>query len=242
SEWVEPSKDEVDNIELPLSYDKLKDSYSFYYHGNSISDYELVQTAVASGKLQLPEAGETADPQIAYKAFKALVMDEAAPKYPWSDTLYSEDGKYTFTRDSRGNLKFNLIEDEDMGVAVEDIANWIMSGTPNRNIETRYINYLRKIDPDLLEKAQTIGEEVRTNGFLEDLHEQGIISDKQSIYDMGLLGMLFGKNSDDMKLSLNNCKKSNDYLSLLVDFNKEGANSLKNLRLKQLKESNGGIY
>ena len=52
----------------------------------------------------------------------------------------------------------------------EDIANWMMSGTPNRNIETRYLNYLHTVDPDLYNVAMRIGMEVRTYGFMEDLY------------------------------------------------------------------------
>lgn len=39
--------------------------------------------------------------------------------------------------------------------------NWMMSGTPNRNIETRYLNYLHTVDPDLYHVAMRIGSEVR---------------------------------------------------------------------------------
>ena len=54
--------------------------------------------------------------------------------------------------------------------SVEDIANWMMSGTPNRNIETRYLNYLHTVDPDLYNVAMRIGMEVRTYDFMEDLY------------------------------------------------------------------------
>ena len=35
----------------------------------------------------------------------------------------------------------------------------MMSGTPNRNIETRYLNHLHTVDPDLYNVAMRIGTE-----------------------------------------------------------------------------------
>ena len=109
-----------------------------------------------------------------------LVRDQAAPKNSWSNTLYSEDGKYTFTKTESGRWQMHLIDDAAVGASLEDIANWMMSGTPNRNIETRYLNYLHTVDPDLYNVAMRIGSEVRTYGFMEDLHQQGILQYKCS--------------------------------------------------------------
>ena len=51
---------------------------------------------------------------------------------------------------SRTELQWmHLIDDAAVGASLEDIANWMMSGTPNRNIETRYLNHLHTVDPDL---------------------------------------------------------------------------------------------
>ena len=47
----------------------------------------------------------------------------------------------------------HLIDDAAVGASLEDIANWMMSGTPNRNIETRYLNHLHTVDPDLYHVA-----------------------------------------------------------------------------------------
>ena len=239
SEYKDLNKEEIDNIKLPNSFEKLKDQSGYYYHGRHVSDYELIQTAVASGKMEIPE--DTRNPSAyAHKAFEVLVQQEAKPKYPGSTTLYSEDGKYTFT-EVNGRLRMNLVQDAEVGASLEDISNWIMSGTPNRNIETRYLDYLRRVDPDLYNKAQQIGAEVRNNGLLEDLHVQGILSDRQSHYDMGLLGMMFGKDSDCMRAILHQCKDSCDYQKLLYLYDPEGARSLQELRQKQLKETDGSI-
>ena len=166
--FTEFSKEKLDAVKLPKSFEKLKEESSFYYHGEAISDYELIRTAVALGKMELPPEDAKNGSMYAWEAFEVLVKDEAATKYGWSDTLYSEDGKYTFTKDVNGKYKMHLIDDAGMGASVEDIANWMMSGTPNRNIETRYLNYLRTVDPDLYEKAMQIGKEVRNYGFMED--------------------------------------------------------------------------
>lgn len=239
-DWTEVSKEQLAEVKLPASYEKLKEQNSYFYHGENISDYELVQTAVALGKMELPTDEENSNPErAAWDAFEMLVRDQAAPKNAWSNTLYSEDGKYTFTKTESGRWQMHLLDDAGVGASVEDIANWMMSGTPNRNIETRYLNYLHTVDPDLYHVAMQIGLEVRTNGFMEDLHQQGILSDSQNQYDMSLLGMLFSKDADSIRLLLHGCKESGNFLALLDLYSLDGAKSLDKIREQQWK--NGGI-
>lgn len=239
-DWIEVSKEQLAEVKLPASFDKLKEQNSYFYHGENISDYELVQTAVALGKMELPTDEKKCIPdRVAMDAFKVLVRDQAAPKNSWSNTLYSEDGKYTFTKTESGRWQMHLIDDAAIGASLEDIANWMMSGTPNRNIETRYLNYLHTVDPDLYNVAMRIGSEVRSYGFMEDLHQQGVLSDSQNQYDMSLLGMLFGKDADSMRMILNGCKESGNFLELLDLYSPDGAKSLDKLREQQYKH--GGI-
>lgn len=238
-DFAEVSKEKLDAVKLPEAFDKLKENASFYYHGEAVSDYELIQTAVALGKMEQPPEDARNGAEYAWKAFEVLVKDEAAPKYGWSDTLYSEDGKYTFTKDANGKYQMHLLDDAGMGASVEDIANWMMSGTPNRNIETRYLNYLRSVDPDLYEKAMQIGTEVRNYGFMEDLYGRGILSEMQNTYDLSLLGLLFGKDAEGMRFLLDKCKETGNFLELLELYSPDGANSLERLREKQWKS--GGI-
>lgn len=239
-DWTEVSKEQLAEVKLPASFDKLKEQNSYFYHGENISDYELVQTAVALGKMELPtDEKKCILDRVAMDAFEVLVRDQAAPKNSWSNTLYSEDGKYTFTKTESGRWQMHLIDDAAIGASLEDIANWMMSGTPNRNIETRYLNYLHTVDPDLYNVAMRIGSEVRSYGFMEDLHQQGILSDSQNQYDMSLLGMLFGKDADSMRMILNGCKESGNFLELLDLYSPDGAKSLDKLREQQYKH--GGI-
>lgn len=235
-EYTTVSKEKLAEVKLPASFDKLKDEARYFYHGENISDYELVQTAVALGKMELPTDETNYCPGMAAnKAFEVLVKDQAAPKNSWSNTLYSEDGKYTFTKDANGKYRMHLLDDAGMEASVEDIANWMMSGTPNRNIERRYLHYLQTVDPDLYHAAMQIGTEVRTYGFMEDLYEQGILSDKQNQYDMSLLGLMFGKDADSMRLLLSGCKKTGNYLELLDLYKPDGAETLAKLREEQVK-------
>ena len=239
-DWTEVSKEQLAEVKLPASFDKLKEQNSYFYHGENISDYELVQTAVALGKMELPTDEKKCIPdRAAMDAFEVLVRDQAAPKNSWSNTLYSEDGKYTFTKTESGRWQMHLIDDAAVGASLEDIANWMMSGTPNRNIETRYLNYLHTVDPDLYNVAMRIGSEVRSYDFMEDLHQQGILSDSQNQYDMSLLGMLFGKDADSMRMLLHGCKESGNFFELLDLYSSDGAKLLDKLREQQYK--NGGI-
>ena len=239
-DYIKVSQEQLAEIKLPSSFDKLKEQESFYYHGEKITDYELIQTAIALGKMELPTDETNSDPQrIAMDAFDMLVREQAASKNSWSNTLYSEDGKYTFTKTESGRYQMHLIDDAGVGASVEDIANWMLSGTPNRNIETHYLNYLRTVDPDLYNTAMCIGAEVRTNEIMEDLHGQGVLSDKQNQYDMSILGLMFGKDADNMRLLLSGCKNTGDFLELLDLYNTDGANTLAKIREEQVK--NGGI-
>ncbi|MBR1815960.1 MAG: hypothetical protein IJ763_04595 [Lachnospiraceae bacterium] len=242
SEYTEPDSEKVKAVKLPESFNKLKDNGFCYYHGRKVNEYEMVQIAVAAGKLEIPEEiKRNSESQYARKAFDMLVKEPAVAKYSWSNTLYSEDGYYTFTKTADGRTKMNVIDDT-IGASVEDIANMMMSGTPNRNIERRYLEYLRRVDPDLYKVVSHIGGEVRNNGLMEDLYGQGLISERQNHYDMGLLGMMFGKNSDDMRCIIHNCRQSGNYLELIEQYKPEGAASLVKLREKQSRETNGNIF
>ena len=228
-------------VELPERFDELKDT-NVYYHGKMISEYELVQTAVAAGKLDIDM--DTRDVYgVGREAFNVMIRDEAAAKYGWSDTLYSEDGHYTFTKDGNENdcLKMHSVDDEGMNASIEEIANWLMSGTPCRNIETRYLHYLQSVDPDLYNVARRIGSEVRTNTIMNDLYEKGFIGEKQNEYDMGLLGMLFGKDAGEMRLLLQDCKQNGSFLAMLDHYKPSGADALLKIRLKQSEQTNGEV-
>ena len=41
-DWTEVSKEQLAEVELPASFEKLKEQKSYFYHGEIISDYELV--------------------------------------------------------------------------------------------------------------------------------------------------------------------------------------------------------
>ena len=99
-DWTEVSKEQLAEVKLPASFDKLKEQNSYFYHGENISDYELVQTAVALGKMELPTDEKKCIPdRVAMDAFEVLVRDQAAPKNSWSNTLYSEDRKIYLYKD-----------------------------------------------------------------------------------------------------------------------------------------------
>lgn len=80
-DWTEVSKEQLAEVKLPASFDKLKEQNSYFYHGENISDYELVQTAVALGKMELPtDEKKCILDRVAMDAFEVLVRDQAAPK------------------------------------------------------------------------------------------------------------------------------------------------------------------
>ena len=74
---------------------------------------------------------------------------------------------------------------------------------------------------------------------LKNVEIFGVLSDSQNQYDMSLLGMLFGKDADSMRMILNGCKESGNFLELLDLYSPDGAKSLDKLREQQYKH--GGI-
>lgn len=106
------------------------------------------------------------------------------------DKVPFESGKYTFTKKEDGTYEWHLVQDDLMEASLDDIANWIASGIPNRNIETRYLNYLRRIDPELYEAAQNIGKEVRNYNMLTECYKTGVIGEAQHDYDLNFLALL----------------------------------------------------
>ena len=78
-DWTEVSKEQLAEVKLPASFEKLKEQKSYFYHGENISDYELVQTAVALGKMELPTDEKKCIPdRAAMDAFEVLVRDQAS--------------------------------------------------------------------------------------------------------------------------------------------------------------------
>ena len=233
-------KEKLSTVCLPDSYESLKDSESYFYHGETISDYDLVRLAVAEGKM---EVSEDKPPFTAVReAFHVMIEEEAAPKYGWSSTKYSEDGKYTFTKKEDGTYKWHLVEDEIMGASLDDIAGWIASGTPNRNIETRYLNYLRRMDPELYDAAQNIGKEVRSYDLLTECYKEGVIGSAQHDYDLDFLALLFGMvGSEEFYAQLCKAKATGDFTDLFAAYQPEAAQAMQEIRIEQLSKT-GGLF
>ena len=238
AEYETIDKEKADAVQLPESYNTLKDC-TVYYHGELISEYELVQMAVAGGKLEITEDMKAFT--ASRTAFLVMIEERAETKYIWSGTKYSEDGRYTFTRNEDGTYDMHLVEDIEMGASLEEIANWICSGMPNRNIETRYLIYLKRIDPELYNAAHNIGKEVQTYNLMTAAYDAGVLGDAQHDYDLSLLGILFGeRDMEIMYRRFMDCKESGNYLCLLEQYAPQAANYLLNLRQEQV-DKTGGI-
>ena len=233
-------KEKLSSVCLPDSYESLKDSESYFYHGETISDYDLVRLAVAEGKM---EVSEDKPPFIAVReAFRVMIEEEAAPKYGWSSTKYSEDGKYTFTKKEDGTYEWHLVEDGLMGASLDDIAGWIAGGTPNRNIETRYLNYLRRMDPELYDAAQNIGKEVRSYDLLTECYKEGVIGSAQHDYDLDFLALLFGMTGgEEFYAQLCKAKATGDFTDLFAAYQPEAAQTMQEIRIEQISKT-GGIF
>lgn len=231
--------DKIHGVELPEKM-AAYDSGGVYYHGQLLTKNELVQLAVTEGKMTTEEVEEN-ETGAWGMAFERMIEDEAKAKYPWSSSRYSEDGKYVFTTDEDGKTEWNLVEDTEMGASLDEIAGWICSGIPNRNIERRYLEYLRKIDPDLYEAAQRIGKEVQTYDMLTAAYEAGTIGEVQHEYDLSLLAMLFGKSADDFCGQFAKAGKTGDFYDLLCSYRPYSADALDALHAEQEKRT-GGIY
>lgn len=239
TEFPPIDKEKLSGVSLPDKYESLKGGNGFFYHGKSISDYDLVRLAVAEGKM---EASEDKDPLNAvYEAFHVMVEEEAAPKYGWSSTKYSEDGKYTFTKNEDGTYKWHLVDDELMGASIDEIASWVASGTPNRNIETRYLHYLRYTDPELYEATQNINREVSNYDLLTECYKAGALGEAQHDYDLNFLASMFGMTGGEKFYALLcRAKATGDFTCLIAAYQPEAAERMQEIRMKQI-DKTGGI-
>lgn len=232
-------EEKLAEISLPRSYESLKDT-KCYYHGQSISEYDLIRLAVAEGRMEVSE--DKVPFESAFEAFRVMIEDEAAPKYTWSSTKYSEDGKYTFTKKEDGTYERHVVQDALMGASLDDIANWIAGGTPNRNIESRYLDYLRICDPELYEAAQNIGREVRNYNMLTECYKTGVIGDAQHDYDLNLLAFMFGMTGSEKFYSLLcKAKSTGDFTDFFTAYQPEAAKTVHETRLEQIGKT-GGIF
>ena len=239
TEFPPIDEEKLAEVSLPGNYEYLKDSKR-YYHGQSISEYDLVRLAVAEGKMEVSE--DKVPFEAVFEAFRVMVEDEAAPKYGWSSTKYSEDGKYTFTKKEDGTYEWHLVQDDLMEASLDDIANWIASGIPNRNIETRYLNYLRRIDPELYEAAQNIGKEVRNYNMLTECYKAGVIGEAQHDYDLNFLAFMFGMTgSEKFYALLCKAKSTGDFTDFFAAYQPEAAKTMQEIRLEQTGKT-GGIF
>lgn len=238
TEFPPIDEEKLSQVNLPDKYECLKDDGGFYYHGKPISDYDLVRLAVAEGKM---EVSEDKSPYIAaLEAFHVMVEEEAAPKYSWSSTKYSEDGKYTFTKKADGSYEWHLVEDELMGASLDDIAGWIASGRPNRNIETRYLHYLQRLDPELYEAAQNIGREVRNYDLLTECYKAGAIGEAQHAYDLDFLAILFGMKGNEIFYTLLcKAKSTGDFTDFFEAYQPEMAEKMQEIRIEQTGKTGG---
>lgn len=239
TEFPPIDEEKLAEVSLPPSFDYLKETKR-YYHGQSISEYDLVRLAVAEGKIEVSE--DKVPFEAVFEAFRVMVEDEAAPKYGWSSTKYSEDGKYTFTKKEDGTYEWHLVQDDLMGVSLDDVANWIASGIPNRNIESRYLHFLRGNDPELYAAAQNIGKEVRNYNLLTECYKKGVIGEAQHAYDLDFLAFMFGMTGGERFYSLLcRAKSTGDFTDFFNAYQPEAAKTMQEIRLEQTGKT-GGIF
>lgn len=238
--FAELDFEKIHQVELPKELQNI-DSGGFFYHGQSVSGNELIQLAVSEGKMTMEEVEENPF-RAQFKAFDVMIAQQAETKYGWSSTKYSEDGKYTFTKKEDGSYEWHLVQDKEMGASLEEIAGWICSGTPNRNIENRYLDYLRRMDPDLYRAAQQIGKEVRNYALLTVAYDAGMIGEAQHDYDLSLLAMLFHRTGDEgFYAEFMKARKTGDFECLLQNYDPACADALNEIRWSQMEKSGGGI-
>lgn len=239
-EFTKLDFDKIHQVELPKELQNME-SGGFFYHGQRVSGNELIQLAVSEGKMTMEEVEENPF-RAQFRAFDVMIAENADTRYGWSSTKYSEDGKYTFTKKEDGSYEWHLIQDKEMGASLEEIAGWICSGTPNRNIDKRYLDYLRRMDPDLYQAAQQIGKEVSSYDLLTVAYEAGMLGEVQHDYDLCLLAMLFHRKGDeDFYAELMNAKKTGNFECLLQSYDPACADALNEIRWSQIKKSGGGI-
>lgn len=186
---------------LPDRYYEQLSAPKIGYKGTMVSYAELLEEAVTSGAVVLDEEKSVWDNLQC--AENALIWDKAKPLYPWSGSLYTEDGQYKLRIEGgqvTGSRLAWYLDDKGRKITVRQLAEQLAGGALPTELDGDY-RFLHDIDPDLYFRCLEIGSAKRQAENAIDQFEQGRISQQQLDDDLGpLVLLLFGKSGSRLSL------------------------------------------
>lgn len=144
---------------LPDRYyeDSTLSTAKVFYKGGSVTYLDLLEEAVQTGAIALDETKSVMD-NLA-RAEEALIYSKAKPLYPWSTTLYSEDGQYKL-RVENGRvtgMTASFYESGGKKITAQYLAEQLASGVRPADLDGDW-SFLAHLDNELYTKACRIGE------------------------------------------------------------------------------------
>lgn len=187
--------DDAGDKTLPSRYYPQLSQPRIGYRGTMVSYAELLEEAVSDGAIQLDE-NESVWSNFE-RAEKALIWDKAKPLFPWSSTLYTEDGQYV-CRVEKGQITgarlAHYTDSNGRTITTQYLAEQLASGKLPIELDGDW-EFLWSTDPDLYFKALDIGTARRQITDALDQVEQGTLTSRQFEDDMDpYLLLLFGRD------------------------------------------------
>lgn len=169
------------------------------YRGGSIAYLDLLEEAVRSGEVTLDEAESIMHNVSA--AEKALIFDRAAPLYPWSTTLYSNDGQYVLhTVDGSVTGKSEAFYEDPNArkVTAQYLAEQLASGVRPAELDGD-ASFLARIDDELYAKALKMGEIKRKFETADRAFAVRQLPKEQYLEDVHLILLYFLGRDDGLR-------------------------------------------
>lgn len=147
---------------LPARYYGKEICGNVYYKGGTISYRELLEEAVRTGQYELDETKSMW--HNVHEAERILIMDHAAPLYPWSSRLYSEDGQYVYRVEHgeiTGATRAFYYDSDGRKITTQYLAEQLAMGVYPADLDGDW-RFLSQTDSELYEAALKIGEAVQS--------------------------------------------------------------------------------
>lgn len=187
---------------LPDRYYEQLSTPHVGYKGTMVSYAELLEEAVRTGVVELDEnASVFANFE---RAENALIWSKGRPLYPWSTSIYTEDGQYKLRIENGQVTGARLAYYTDANgrkITTQYLAEQLANGVLPVDLDGSY-TFLHDVDPDLYFKALEIGSAKRQCQSALDQFDQGNITRTQLDDEIGpWILLLFGKDGTSLSLA-----------------------------------------
>lgn len=184
---------------LPDRYYKPEISGSVYYKGGTVTCIELLEEAVVTGAVTLDETRDVW--HNIHNAERELIDKRAKPLYPWSSTLYSEDGQYRFRVENgqiTGSTRAFYETADGRKITAQYLAEQLASGVLPGDLDGDW-SFLAHLDSELYDKALLMGRAARNFRTIDEQYKAKQIPEDKYLDDISMYLMYFLGRADGMR-------------------------------------------